>query len=47
MTVSESFLIGVDNILSLYSVASPYSFTGIEQLMHTCIYTLSRSVTWC
>ena len=41
MTVSEAFLIVVDDLLSLYILASPYSSTGIEQLLQTCIYRLS------
>jgi hypothetical protein len=45
MTVSEAFLIVVDDILSLYLLDSPYSCTGIEQLLQTCIYMLSRAVT--
>jgi hypothetical protein len=45
MTVSEAFLIVVDDILSLYLLASPYSCTGIEQLLQTCIYMLSWAVT--
>ena len=32
MTVSEAFSIVVDDILSLYLLAFPYSCTGIEQL---------------
>ena len=40
MTVSEAFLIFVDDILSLYLLASPYSSTGIEQLLQICIYML-------
>ena len=53
MTVSEAFLIVVDDILSLYLLASPYSCTGIEQLLQICIYRLSgrlpgyRSVMTC
>ena len=42
MTVSEAFLIFVDDILSLYLLASPYSSTGIEQLLQICIYMLNR-----
>ena len=45
MTVSEAFLIFVDDILSLYLLASPYSSTGIEQLLQICIYMLFRAVT--
>ena len=45
MTVSEAFLIFVDDILSLYLLASPYSCTGIEQLLQICIYVLFRAVT--
>ena len=45
MTVSEAFLIFVDDILSLYLLASPYSSTGIEQLLQICIYKLFRAVT--
>jgi hypothetical protein len=41
MTVPEAFLIVVDDILSLYLLASPYSCTGIEQSLQTCIYRLS------
>ena len=41
MTVSEAFLIFVDDILSLYLLASPYSSTGIEQLLQICIYMLN------
>ena len=41
MTVSEAFLIFVDDILSLYLLASPYSCTGIKQLLQICIYMLS------
>ena len=41
MTVSEAFLIVVDDIVSLYTLDSPYSFAGIEQLLQTCIYRLS------
>ncbi len=40
MTVSEAFLIFVDDILSLYLLASPYSCTGIKQLLQICIYML-------
>ena len=40
MTVSEAFLIFVDDSLSLYLLASPYSCTGIEQLLQICIYML-------
>jgi hypothetical protein len=45
MTVPEAFLIFVDDKLSLYLLASPYSYTIIEQLLQTCIYMLSRTVT--
>jgi hypothetical protein len=45
MTVSEAFLIFVDVILSLYLLASPYSCTGIQQLLQICIYMLFRAVT--
>jgi hypothetical protein len=45
MTVSETFLIFVGDILSLYLLASPYILTGIEQLLQTCIYMLSHVVT--
>ena len=45
MTVSEAFLIFVDDILSLYLQAAPYNFTGIEQLLQICIYMLFRAVT--
>ena len=45
MTVSEAFLIFVDDILSLYLLASPYSWTGIKQLLQICIYMLFRAVT--
>jgi hypothetical protein len=45
MTVSEAFLIVVDDIVSLYTLASPYSFAGIQQLLQTCIYRLSWAVT--
>ena len=45
MTVSEAFLIFVDDILSLYLLASPYSCTGIKQLLQICIYMLIRAVT--
>ena len=40
MTVSEAFLISVDDILSLYLLVSPYSCTGIKQLLQICIYML-------
>jgi hypothetical protein len=42
MIVSEAFLIAIDDILSLYLLASPYSSTGIQQLLQTCIYRLSE-----
>ena len=45
MTVSEAFLIFVDDILSLYLLASPYSCTGTQQLLQICIYMLFRAVT--
>ena len=45
MTVSEAFLIFVDDILSLYLLAPPYSCTGIKQLPQICIYMLFRAVT--
>ena len=45
MIVSEAFLIVVDDILSMYLMASPYSCTGIEELLQTCIYRLFRAVT--
>ena len=45
MTVSEAFLIFVDDILSLYLLVFPYSCTGIEQLLQICIYMLIRAVT--
>ena len=44
MTVPEAFLIFVDDILSLYLLASPYSCTGIEQSLQICIYMLFRAV---
>ena len=43
MTVSEAFLIFVDDILSLYLLASPYRCTGIEQFLQICIYMLFRA----
>ena len=43
MTVSEAFLISVDDILSLYLLASPYSCTGIKQFLQICIYMLFRA----
>jgi hypothetical protein len=46
MTIPEASLIVVDDIISLYSPASPYGCTGIEELLQTYIYMLSRSVTW-
>jgi hypothetical protein len=46
MTVSEAFFIVVDDILSLYSPAFPYSCPVIEELLQTCIYRLSWAVTW-
>jgi hypothetical protein len=45
MNVSEAFLIFVDNILSLYFLASPYSCTSFKQLLQICIYMLFRAVT--
>ena len=45
MTVFEAFLIFVDDILSLYLLDSPYSCTGIKQLLQICIYMLIRAVT--
>jgi hypothetical protein len=45
MTVSEAFLIFVDDILSLYSLASPYSCTAIQHLLQICIYMLLWAVT--
>ena len=45
VTVSEAFLIFVDDVISLYVLASPYSSTGIEQLLQICIYMLFRAVT--
>ena len=45
VTVSEAFLILVDDILSLYLLASPYSSTCIKQLLQICIYMLFRAVT--
>jgi hypothetical protein len=45
MTVSEAFLIFVDDVLSLYSLASPYSSTGIKHLLQICIYMLFWAVT--
>jgi hypothetical protein len=46
MTVSEAFLIVVDDVLSVYSPIFAYGCLVIEELLHTCIYRLSRSVTW-
>ena len=46
MAVSEAFLIVVDDLLSLYSPASPYGCPGIEELLQTCIYGLSQVVAW-
>ena len=37
MTVPKAFLTVVDDILSLYLLASPCASTGIEQLLQTCI----------
>jgi len=45
MTVSEAFLIFVDDILSLYLLVPPYSCTGTQQLLQICIYMLIRAVT--
>ena len=47
MIVSEAFLIFVDDILSLYILAPPYSCTstGIQQLLQICIYVLFWAVT--
>ena len=45
MTVSEAFLIFVDDILSLYLLVSPYSCTGTRQLLQICNYMLIRAVT--
>jgi hypothetical protein len=45
MTVSEAFLIVVDDVISLYLLAFPNSFMVIEQLLQTCIYRLSWAVT--
>jgi hypothetical protein len=47
MTVSEAFLIFVDDLLSLYLLASPYSCRsmGIKKLLQICIYMLFRAVT--
>ena len=45
MTVCEAFLIFVDDILSLYLLASPYSCTGTQQLLQIFIYMLFRAVT--
>jgi hypothetical protein len=44
MTVPEAILIVVDDTLSLYLLAVPYmySYTGIEQLLQACVYTLSE-----
>jgi hypothetical protein len=44
MTVSEAFLIFVDDILS-HILASPYSCTGIQHLLQICIYVLFWAVT--
>ena len=44
MTVSGAFLIVVDDVISLYSPAFPYACMGIEELLQTCIYRLSRLV---
>jgi hypothetical protein len=46
MTVPEAFLIVVDDILSLYLLASHYNYTSIEQLLQTCIYRLSGRLPW-
>ena len=45
MTVPEAFLIVIDDIISLYLPVSPYSCTGIKQLLQICIYMLFRAVT--
>ena len=45
VTVSEAFLIFVDDILSLYLMVPPYSCTGIKQLLQICIYMLIQAVT--
>jgi hypothetical protein len=47
MTVSEAFLIFVDDILSLYLLVPPYMYscTGTRQLLQICIYMLFRAVT--
>ena len=45
MAVPEAFLIFVDDVISLYLLASPYRCTGIKQLLQICIYMLSRAVT--
>ena len=45
VTVSEAFLIFVDDVISLYILASPYSCTGTQQLLQICIYMLFRAVT--
>ena len=45
MTVPEAFLIFVDDILSLYLLASPDTCTGIRQLLQICIYVLFWAVT--
>jgi hypothetical protein len=42
MIVSEAFLIVVDDLLSLYSLASPYACPCIEELVHTGIYRRIR-----
>ena len=45
MTVPEAFLIVIDDVISLYLLASPYSCTGIKQLLQICIYMLFRVVS--
>ena len=45
MTVSKAFLIVIDDVISLYLPVSPYSCTGIKQLLQICIYMLFRVVS--
>ena len=45
MTVSEAFLIVVDDVIIMYSPAFPYGCSSIEEFLQMCIYRLSRSVT--
>jgi hypothetical protein len=45
MTVSEAFLIVVDDVISMYSLASPYSCTGIEELLQTYITIYLQAVS--